>query len=340
MRIVITADPFIPVPPLNYGGIERIIYFLTEELIKNGHEVMLVAHKDSKVSAKLLPYLIDKTTYLKDLKHIYNLNQLKSWKPDIIHSFSRLAYLLPYLPTAVAKLMSYQREPTIGQIKKAVKFSKKNTLAFSGCSNYISQQIVPYAPATTIYNGVDLSNYHFKNSVEKDAPLVFLGRIEPIKGTHTAIQIAVKTHRKLVIAGNIPAEYQGYFAQQIKPHLNEDISYIGPVNDQQKNELLGKAAALLMPIEWNEPFGIVMIEAMACGTPVIGVPKGSLPEVILQGKNGFLANSFEELCNYVSRLPELSRSTVRQITEERFSSQKIVADYVALYTKLIYERKS
>jgi len=335
MRIVITADPFIPVPPLNYGGIERIIYFLTEELLKNGHEVMLIAHKNSKVSAKLLPYPTSKTAYLKDLKHIYNLNQLKSWKPDIIHSFSRLAYLLPYLPTTTAKLMSYQREPTIGQIKKAVKFSKKNTLAFSGCSDYISQQITPYAPAYTVYNGVDLNSYNFKDNVEENAPLVFLGRIEPIKGTHTAIQIAIKTQRKLVIAGNIPAEYHDYFDQQVKPHLNENISYIGEVNDQQKNELLGKAAALLMPIEWNEPFGIVMIEAMACGTPVIGVPKGSLPEVINPGKNGYLANNFEELCSYVFKLPELSRATIRQITEERFSSQKIVADYTALYTKLI-----
>lgn len=338
MRIIITADPFIPVPPLNYGGIERIIYFLTEELIKNGHQVMLVAHHDSKTSAELLPYPVGKTAYLKDLKHLYNLNQLKSWKPDIIHSFSRLAYLLPYLPTTIPKLMSYQREPTIGQIKKAVKFSKKNTLAFTGCSNYISQQIAPYAPAYTVYNGVDLSSYNFKEKIEEDAPLVFLGRIEPIKGTHSAIKIALETQRKLVIAGNIPAEYQGYFDQQVKPYLNENISYIGPVNDQQKNELLGKAATLLMPIEWNEPFGIVMIEAMACGTPVIGVPKGSLPEVIIQGQNGYLANSFEELCNYVSRLPELSRATVRQITEERFSSQKIVADYTSLYTKLTNER--
>ncbi len=169
------------------------------------------------------------------------------------------------MPLHIPKLMSYQREPTISQIAKAVKLSAKGTLAFTGCSNYITDKITAYAPAHTVYNGIDTNKYILTTNVDPDAPLVFLGRIEPIKGTHTAIDIARKTGKKLVIAGNIPDNEQGYFDTEIKPFLGERITYIGPVNDSQKNELLRNALALLMPIHWNEPFGIVMIEAMACG---------------------------------------------------------------------------
>jgi glycosyltransferase involved in cell wall biosynthesis len=332
LRIAITADPLIPVPPINYGGIERIIDFLIKGLVNQGHEVVLVAHPDSEVNAQLIPY---KNTegILGHVRNMLTIAKLKTFKPDVIHSFSRLAYLMPFMFSNVPKLMSYQREPTTSQIIKAVKLAKSNSLSFTGCSAYISNQIKPFATAYTIYNGVDLSIYEASTVFIKDNPLVFLGRIEPIKGTHLAIETAIKSNRKLIIAGNIPNEYQSYFDSQILPKLNDQIIYLGSVNDEQKNKLLRNSSALLMPILWNEPFGIVMAEAMACGTPIIGFNRGALPEVI-NDKVGFICSNIEEMINAIDNLQYINRSAVRQHCEHNFGSEVIVNNYINLYQKL------
>ncbi|MBC6112158.1 glycosyltransferase family 4 protein [Pedobacter fastidiosus] len=340
MRIAITADPFIPVPPLNYGGIERIIHFLVEGLVQNGHEVILVAHKDSKCDSELLAYSSDRNGLMAQFKNAQTISKLKKWNPDVIHSFSRLAYLLPFLQSNIPKIMSYQREPTLSQIKKAVYLSKGNSLSFTGCSNYISDQIIPYATTQTIYNGIDLSLYKFEKEISDDAPLIFLGRIESIKGTHEAIKAAQVTNRKLIIAGNIAPQHRNYFDKQIKPHISNQIEYVGEVNDVQKNKLLGSCAALLMPIGWNEPFGIVMAEALACGTPVIGYPRGAVSEVIKHGKNGFLSTSFTDLCIAIGKIKEISRGEVRATAEKNFSSKKIVDDYIAYYLHCLSNNKA
>jgi len=334
LKIAIIADPFIPVPPTNYGGIERIIDFLVSGLTALGHEVILLAHKDSKVAVKLIPYG-NQDTKLKHLHNVLKVNEIKKFKPDVIHSFGRLAYLLPFLHSSIPKMMSYQREPTLSQIKKAMRLAKKDTLAFTGCSAYISKQISPFAPSYPIFNGVDLTIYDFKEDIAADAPLVFLGRIEPIKGTHIAIKVARKTNKKLIIAGNIPQEYQTYFDTQIQPELDDQISYVGAVNDTEKNSLLGKALAFLMPIEWDEPFGIVMAEAMACGTPVIGFNRGSVPEVVIDGLNGYRCDTIEEMVSFVLKIKDINRKKVRKDAEERFSSSVIVDQYLALYKQMI-----
>ncbi len=335
MRIAVTADPFIPVPPINYGGIERIIHFMVEGLAKRGHEVVLIAHAESKVNVPLIPYPPLKGNITGHIKNALTINRLKAWKPEVIHSFSRLAYLLPFSGSQVPKLMSYQREPTITQIKRVARFFKKDTIAFTGCSEYISNQIKPYAPSYAIFNGIDLNIYTFKALVEKDAPLVFLGRIEPVKGTHIAIEVAQRTKKPLIIAGNIPQEHQTYFEQKVKPHLDDKIQYIGPVNDAQKNDMLGKASAFLMPIEWNEPFGIVMAEAMACGTPVIGLKRGAVPEVVINGYNGFACDTVDELIQAVGNISSIDRRKVRDDAEKRFSSEVIIDQYESLYKILV-----
>lgn len=337
MKIAIIADPELPIPPLLYGGIERIIAMLVEGYVELGHEVSLFAHAESKTSARLFGYSGKTSTSGFDiLKNTITINkELFRNKYDIIHSFGRLIYLLPQLPFRTPKIMSYQREPTISQVKKAKRLSKGNSLAFTGCSAYISNQILPYAPAYPIFNGVNLKTYHFSDTISKDAPLVFLGRIEPVKGTHLAIQIALATKKKLIIAGNVPTEYNEYFEQQIKPYLSDQIEYIGPVNDEQKNSLLGSALAFLMPIEWNEPFGIVMAEAMACGTPVIGFDRGSVPEVIISGLNGYRCNNLQEMIVAVESIATIDRKIVREDAERRFSSEVIISQYLNLYSKRI-----
>lgn len=337
LKIALIADPELPVPPLLYGGIERIIDMLIEGYIKLGHEVSLFAHSDSNTKAKLFPYSGKASHRLTDIaKNTLLINkELFKGNYDIIHSFGRLLYLIPQLPINIPKIMSYQREPTLSQIKRANKVAKRNTLSFTGCSAYISNQIAPYAPAYPIFNGVNLSVYDFSEEIHPDAPLVFLGRIEPIKGTHIAIQVAKKTDKKLVIAGNIPSEYQDYFDSEIKPQLNNRITYMGPVNDQQKNALLGSALAFLMPIQWNEPFGIVMAEAMACGTPVIAFNRGSVPEVVIDGFNGYRCDTIEQMIELVLKIENIDRKQVRKDAKERFSSKVIIDQYINLYQKLI-----
>jgi glycosyltransferase involved in cell wall biosynthesis len=337
LKIALIADPELPVPPLLYGGIERIIAMLIDGYFKLGHEVTLFAHSDSITKAKLYPYA-GKTSNnkLDTIKNIYLINSvLFREKFDIVHSFGRLVYLFPQLPLSLPKVMSYQREPTIKQIKKAIHLAKKGTMAFTGCSAYISNQIAPYAPSYPIFNGVGLNIYDLTAEISLDAPLVFLGRIEPIKGTHIAIAVAKKTGKKLVIAGNIPTAYQTYFDTQIKPELDDQITYIGAVNDLEKNSLLGNALALLMPIEWDEPFGIVMAEAMACGTPVIAFNRGSVPEVVTDGLNGYRCDTLEKMIDYVLMIKDIDRKKVRKDAEKRFSSVVVVNQYLKLYQDLI-----
>lgn len=337
LKIAIIADPELPVPPLLYGGIERIISMLINGYTLLGHDVTLFAHPHSNTSAKLFAYNGKTSSTTTDIvKNVYLINkELFKSKYDIVHSFGRLLYMFPHLPLNIPKLMSYQREPTISQLIKAKKLAKKNSLAFTGCSAYISNQISPYAPSYRIFNGVDLKVYDFKAEIPNNAPLVFLGRIEPIKGTHIAIQVAKATHKNLVIAGNISDEFRSYFEQEIKPHLTEKIIFVGPVNDEQKNELLGSALAFLMPIQWDEPFGIVMAEAMACGTPVIAFNRGSVPEVVIHGRNGFRCDTTEEMIDFVYKINEIERAEVRTDAEKRFSAEVIVDQYLSLYQKLI-----
>jgi glycosyltransferase involved in cell wall biosynthesis len=330
LRIAVIADPYLPVPPPGYGGIERIIDFLINHLLENGHEVILVAHQDSKVSVPLIPFS-DQNSKLKHLYNTITINKLKRFKPDIIHNFGRLAYLIPFLRSDIPKIMSYQREPTLSQIKKAVLLSKVGTLSFTGCSDYISNQIKPIADAVTIYNGFPLHTYNPNFDLDKDAPLVFLGRLEHIKGVHVAIEVAIKSNKRLIIAGNIPDGESEYFKTQIEPHLSEHIQYLGTVNDGQKNEMLRNASALLMPILWNEPFGIVMAEAMACGTPVIGLNRGSVPEVIQDNITGFICLDVEEMVIKVAKIKTLSREKVYENAMLKFSSKEIADQYIQLY---------
>jgi glycosyltransferase involved in cell wall biosynthesis len=336
LRIAIIADPELPVPPLLYGGIERIIAMLIEGYTRFDHQVSLFAHADSVTEAKLFAYKGKTSNRNLDLlKNMWLINkELLLHSYDVVHSFGRLAYLLPVLQSSTAKIMSYQRDPTISQIKKVMQLAKKGTMTFTGCSEYISKKISPYAVSHPIFNGVELTMYDFKEIVALDAPLIFLGRIEPIKGTHIAIEVAKKTGKKLIIAGNIPAEYQSYFNTLIKPQLNDQITYIGAVTDIEKNKILGEACAFLMPIEWDEPFGIVMAEAMACGTPVIAFNRGSVPEVVIHGVNGYRCDTIEEMISYVIKIKNIDRQKVRKDAEERFSSEVIVREYLNLYRTL------
>ena len=341
MKILLTCDPEIPVPPGLYGGIERIVEVLVNDYVEQGLDVTLCANPQSTISCKLIGWKGGKSQDIQDtIKNTWQLTNLVcKEKFDIVHSFSRLAYMMAIMPFGVNKIMSYQREPSIKQVSRAVALSKKGTMVFTGCSNYISEKIKPIAEVYSIYNCVPIEKYQGTTSVEDDAPLVFLGRIEDVKGTHIAVQVALETGKRLIIAGNIPEGKNEYYEQKVKPFLNERITYIGPINDKQKNEILGKALAFLMPIQWNEPFGIVMAEAMACGTPVIGFPYGSVPEVVEDGVNGFVCKDTKAMALAIGKAHTLDRNKIRKVAEEKYSSNKITSDYLSLYKKILNKQQ-
>jgi glycosyltransferase involved in cell wall biosynthesis len=336
LKILLTADPELPVPPVHYGGIERIIHLLAEGLVKRGHEVTLIAHVGSRTQATLTPYKSLKPGSLVGLAlHTALVSRTIALGAfDIVHSHSRLAYMALALGTRVPKLMSYQRKVTPRSIKWARRLAG-DTIEFSAISKHMIADVQHLAPWHVVYNGVPMRTYTFQTAVELDAPLVFLGRIEPIKGPHLAVEIAKRSRSALVIAGNIPPEHRGYFQTEIAPHLNgSSISYIGPVDDAQKNALLGRAKAFLMPVLWDEPFGIVMAEALACGTPVIGLKRGSVPEVVSDGVTGFVCSDVSEMVRAVDRVEEVDRSACRARAEAMFSDDTVVEGFLEIYRRL------
>jgi len=341
LNILITADPLIPVPPVYYGGIERIIYMLICGLHKYGHKVHLFAHPDSSAPAEIVP-LNRKGNSLKDAI-VYALQIYKYVKKnniDIIHSFGRLAYLFFLMHKKTPKIQSYQR-PICARSIWLGNLLGRESITFTACSYSCMRNVAHLGRWEVIPNGVPLENFQFNHQVSEDAPLVFLSRLEPIKGAHIAIEIAQRTRKNLILAGSYSktGENYTYFIKEILPYCDgKNIRYIGPVDDLKKNELLGMASALLFPVEWEEPFGIVMVEALACGTPVIAFKRGAVPEVIEDGINGFLCESKEGMVKAVSRIREIDRAKCRQIVEKKFSNEVIVKRYLNLYYRLLNKK--
>lgn len=338
LRLAITVDPEIPVPPVLYGGIERIVGMLVRGLVERGHEVTLFAHPDSRVPCRLLPYprlnSRGKFDTLANMRHVSSIIAREGF--DLVHSFARLAYLAPLLPRSLPKIMTYSRyiagrSISLGQVLS------RGTVHFTGCSSYLVRRWTGRQNFHIVYNGVPM-NYVPTDSVKADAPLIFLGRLEQFKGPHLAIEVAKRSGRSLIIAGNIPAGevHRQYFENSIRPHLDgTSIRYVGPVDDRQKNELLGCSAGLLFPLLGEEAFGLVMAEALACGTPVIALDRGPTPEIVSHGVNGFLCRTLAEMVAAVGRLGEIDRRVCRRIAEEKFSDRVIVDAYERLYRQLV-----
>jgi len=340
MKVLLTSDPEIPVPPKGYGGIQRIIDQLALYLKEEGVDIGLVAHKESSLKVDyFMPWRLERSQGLSPLWfHSQQLNNAdKQFKPDIIHSFSRLAYLVPLLLKKRSVLMSYQRHPGFRQTKLTDLLSG-SSIQFSACSQYISSlrcsntknwHVVPNFLPKDLYSPSML--------VSEDAPLIFLGRLDQIKGAHTAIKLAKSTGSSLIIAGNVPKteEATRYFHTAIEPFLSDQIKYLGEVNDSQKQKLLASAKALIAPIEWDEPFGIVYLEALACGTPVITAPRGAAPEIIADNVTGFLCNNYNEYVLGINNIVSIDRKLCRKHFEVNFTRDVVCKKYLALYTNLI-----
>jgi glycosyltransferase involved in cell wall biosynthesis len=341
VKILLPVDPFIEVPPKYYGGIERIVALLLLKLQQRGHTIGLVAHPESTAPANYFvawPHIQPNNLIAHAQNTLTLLKACADFGPALIHSFCRLLYLTPLLLRSTPKVMSYQR-PTGGRQTTIAAFLGGRSLAFTGCSEFIANMGHRHGGQWhAIPNFVDTEFFEFSPKVSDDAPLVFLSRVESIKGAHIAIEVAKKTGRRLIVAGNHAdsGEEHRYWHELIKPELGRNgVEYVGPVDDANKLNLLGSALAMIVPIQWDEPFGIVFVEALACGTPVISCPRGALPEIVRNGIDGFLVESTEEACQAVLSIANIDRRNCRLRAETAFSANVIVRRYEALYESLL-----
>jgi glycosyltransferase involved in cell wall biosynthesis len=336
MRIAQIAPLYESVPPQLYGGTERVVSYLTEALVSLGHEVTLYASGDSHTRARLVP-ICERALRLQGKQvvdplahHVRLVERVFQDAPD----FDVLHFHPDYLHFSLCRR---QRIPTVTTLHGRLDLPDLVPLfAEFGDMNVVSISQAQRAPLPharwlgTVHHGLptDLHRFH----PEPEGYLAFLGRICPEKRPDRAIEIAIRTNLPLKIAAKVDRADRAYFNAVIRPLLNHPlVEYIGEIGEQEKGEFLGEARALLFPIDWPEPFGLVMIEALACGTPVIAYRHGSVPEVLEHGVTGFIVSDQDEAVRAVANLDQISRSQCRATFERRFSARRMADDYVALY---------
>jgi len=337
MRILQIAPLWISVPPQTYGGTELVVSLLTEELIKRGHEVTLLASGDSKTSAKLIPVWPRCLwgAHLSAPHAAFSLIYQKLFEIqeefDIIHDHCEF-YTAPYSQFLKRPLISTIHHPMYEEM--IILFKKFPQINYVAISKHQRKSAPGVNFIKTIYHGLPIEEYSF-NPNPGDY-LLWLSKLTPQKGPAEAIEVAKKSGEKLIIAGIIPKEYEDYFEYRLKPLIDgEQIQFVGPVNFEKKVELFKNAKAFLYPIKRPEPFGLVVIESMACGTPVIAYKEGAMPELIKDGKTGFLVDSQEGMIEALKKINLIKRVNCRRHVAKKFTLQKMVNKYEALYNKIV-----
>jgi glycosyltransferase involved in cell wall biosynthesis len=342
MKIAQIAPLWERVPPATYGGIELVVSRLTDELVRRGHNVTLFASGDSQTLARLegiCPRALRLDPEVKEgmMYEMLEASQVyqQAAQFDIIHSHVGIWSL------ALANLVSTPTVHTLHGIftrDNSKLYSLHRTQPFISISHAQRQLDLNYA--STVYNGIDLANYPFVAKPTQPPYLVFLGRLSPEKGPQHAIAIAKRSGWHLKMAGKVDPVDTKFFEQEIAPLIDgKQIEYLGEVDHAAKVELLSNASITLFPITWREPFGLVMIESMATGTPVIGINMGSVPEVIAHGKTGFVCQSYEEMADMIPSTLELSRQTCREHVENNFTITQMVDGYEAVYEQVLQDRR-
>ncbi len=339
MRIALVAPPFIPVPPRRYGGTELFIAHLALGLRRLGHDVIVYANGESRVDCEVRsvypksewPINSDIGGNLKDLNHTAWACADAAGSVDLIHlnnapglCFSRL------LKEPIVYTIHHPKEPVLSEFYASCPNVTYVTISEFQRSQETMPRMVP------IHHGLDVSRY---TVVERKQPyLSFLGRIAPAKGAHLAIAAARKAGIPLKMAGEIQPMYRAYWETQVRPHVDgKFVEFLGEADHAMKVDLLGHSLAMLFPIQWNEPFGLVMLEAMACGTPVLALPGGSVPEIITNGVNGWICRDVDDMAAR-ARDVRVAASSCRRLVTDRFSVDVMVRKYEGAYTGAIEDR--
>ena len=342
MRIAQIASIAERVPPKKYGGTERVIYALTEELVHRGHQVTLFASGDSLTSAELSSSV---QIPLSDSKIIdpYGLNPLalqnigeaymRQNEFDIIHDHNWLISL----PTA-----NLSQTPVVMTIHGSFDLYNRKLFESMDKIHYVSisksQKIpLPNLPyAGTVYHGLNMETYPF--SEEHDGYLLFVGRISMEKGVHFAIDVAQYLNKPLIIAAKLDPQDVAYYKQYIEPRLSEQIRWIGEVEEEERNRLMSKALCFLHPVTWREPFGVTLIEAMACGCPVVAFNRGAIPEIVKDGKTGFVVEDVNEMIIGVENIGKIKRETCHSYALKYFNAKRMTDAYETIYTNILKQK--
>jgi len=348
MRIAQVAPPLESVPPARYGGTERVVATLTSELTRRGHDVTLFASGDSRTPARLVP-IVERAVWhhrppYQDLAPFWSLTLGRLLREmddfDVVHSHldhfglpAALACRAPVVTTLHGRLDLPELQPV---------FEEFSDVPLVSISDSQRSPVERANWVATVYHGLDLDEFTFRP--QRGRYLAFLGRISPEKGVAAAIRIAIRAGMPIRIAARMPLPRTNdpaarrdwkYYEDEVQPLLQgPDVEVIGQVGGKQKNDFLGNAAALLFPINWPEPFGLVMPEALACGTPVLALRAGSVPEIIQDGVTGFIRDTEEELAEAVAHLDEIDRARCRAEPEERFSACAMTDHYLEVYEQL------
>ena len=342
MRIAQISPLFESVPPRGYGGTERVVSYLTEELVAQGHDVTLFASADSVTRARLIAGVpralrLDPSCTEPLAHHLVMIEQAfaRESEFDVIHAhidhiaypFARRAQV-PVLTTLHGRLDLESLVPLYAEYREQWVASISDD----------QRTPLPHARwAGTVHHGLPRELYRFQP--RSGDYLAFVGRISPEKRLDRAIEIARRSGRRLRIAAKIDAADEVYYRETIRPLMEHPlVEYVGELDDRQKNEFIGGAAAVLFPIDWPEPFGLIMIEALACGTPVIAWPHGSVREVLRDGVDGFICDDVGAAVRAVHALERLDRSVCRKSFEERFSVERMAEEYLKLYAHVIDQR--
>jgi glycosyltransferase involved in cell wall biosynthesis len=352
LKIVQVAPIWINVPPKRYGGIERVVSILSDGLAKRGHKVALFAPATSKTQARLFsvvkqPLIKENVSWHNQIWNLCNLSRAFEMAGDfdIIHCHLDVWGLFFQHLTKKPVLHTMHNRLFLAECDRNDRFKKDRLNMFKQEANrtnivFISEAMkklsrVPLLEKNTrvIHNSIDLKNFKF--SAKPQGHFIWIARIEKHKGIENAIALAERTGAKLKIAGRIDPTKREYFDQKIKPHLNKNIEYVGELGQKELSKFYGPAKAFLYPIEWEEPFGLVVAESMACGTPVIAYSRGAMPELIENGKTGFLVRNQNEMIAAMKKIDALDRAAIRQFAEEKFSGERMVSEYEKFYYDLI-----
>ncbi|MDQ3008517.1 MAG: glycosyltransferase family 4 protein [bacterium] len=344
MKIVLVAPIEEPVPPAKYGGTELVVSNLAEEMTSRGHEVYLLAAGDSKTTAHLVPLVpvslrkkyssseIDTWRSTEKLLSISRvLREIKNLKPDVVfnHMGWRLVpfdehiecpvYTTIHGPlTSPSEILTYQQYPGA----KLISISDNQRLAMPKL-NWVR----------TIYNGIETSLFHQQQSTDRSY-FAFLGRTSPQKGLKEICQMILKTQHRLKIAAKVDNEDAQYYESEIKPLIDgQQIEFVGEIGPAEKTAFLHAAKGLLLWLNWEEPFGLVVAEAMACGTPVIVNRRGAMPELVRNGETGYLVNSLDEMQSHLDKVAAINPKTCQQYIQDNFSSQRMAQNYIDLAMK-------
>lgn len=340
MRIAQVAPLYESVPPREYGGTERIVSFLTEELVRRGHDVTLFASGDSVTAARLVPMCerslrADPAVVDQLALHVVEIGAVARaestfdvvhWHVDYLHFPSSARARTPRLTTLHGRL-DIPELPAVYE-----RFPDEPVVSIS------ASQRTPLPAARwigTVHHGLPRDLFHLVERPAADPYLAFLGRMSPEKRPDRAIELARRVGLKLRMAAKVDAADRDYFAREVEPLLGDPaVEFVGEIGDRDKQRFLGEARALLVPIDWPEPFGLVMIEAMACGTPVLAFHSGAVPEVVEPGVTGCVVSDLDEAARALPALLSLDRRGCRARFEERFTAERMTDDYEELYARL------